>query len=85
MAEAESQAPASRSIMLAGRLGLSAFEREVLSSVAAIELDTVIASLCARAQDDPSRPWPTFALALTLFDAPAWDALSPSAPCVTGV
>ena len=46
----------------------------------AIELDTGIASLCARAQGDPNRPYPTFALALTLFDEPAWDALSPEHP-----
>jgi hypothetical protein len=67
-------------IMLAHRLGLSPFEREVLLLCAAMELDTAIASLCARAQADPSRPYPTFALALTLLDAPAWDALSPERP-----
>jgi hypothetical protein len=67
-------------IGLARRLGLSNFEREVLLLCAAMELDTSIASLCARAQGDPSRNYPTFALALTLFDAPAWDALSPERP-----
>ncbi len=81
MAAAESQASAPPAlVMLAKRLGLSSFERDVLLLCAATELDTGIASLCARAQGDPSRAYPTFALALTLFDAPAWDALSPERP-----
>jgi hypothetical protein len=67
-------------ILLAQRLGLSRFERDILLLCAALELDTRIASLCARAQDDPGRPYPTFALALALFDEPAWDALSPERP-----
>jgi ATPase family associated with various cellular activities (AAA) len=78
MADAELQAsdpPAL--IMLARRLGLSQFERQVLLLCAAMELDTRIASLCARAQADTARPYPTFALALALFDAPVWEALSP--------
>ena len=45
-----------------------------------MELDTRIPALCARAQDDPQRPYPTFALALALFDDPAWDVLSPERP-----
>jgi hypothetical protein len=67
-------------IALARRLGLTPFEREVLLLCCAMELDAVIASLCARAQADAARPYPTFALAITLFDAPAWDALSPERP-----
>ncbi|MGH9956863.1 MAG: ATP-binding protein, partial [Pyrinomonadaceae bacterium] len=45
-----------------------------------MELDTRIAALCARAQDDPHRAFPTFALALMIFDEAAWDALSPEGP-----
>ena len=67
-------------VLLGQRLGLSHFEQETLLLCAAMELDTGIASLCARAQGDPNRPYPTFALALTLFDAPAWEALSPEHP-----
>lgn len=67
-------------ILLGQRLSLSHFEQETLLLCAAMELDTGIASLCARAQGDPNRPYPTFALALTLFDEPAWDALSPEHP-----
>jgi hypothetical protein len=80
LAAAESQTPVPALIVLARRLGLSSFERNVLLLCAAMELDTSIASLCARAQPDPLRPYPTFALALTLFDTPTWDALSPERP-----
>jgi len=67
-------------ILLARRLGLSGFERDVLLLAAAMELDTRIASLCARAQHDPQRPYPTFALALAMFDHPSWDVMSPGRP-----
>lgn len=66
--------------LLGQRLGLSQFEQHVLLLCAAMELDTGIPALCARAQGDPGRPYPTFALALTLFDEPAWDVLSPERP-----
>jgi hypothetical protein len=66
--------------VLSDRLGLSRFEQNVLFLCAAMELDTRIADLCARAQDDPQKNFPTFALALALFDEPAWDALSPERP-----
>ena len=62
------------------RLGLSTFEERLLLLCAAMELDTGIASLCARAQDIPERSYPTFALALTLFEEPRWDVLSPERP-----
>ncbi|MGE5335050.1 MAG: ATP-binding protein, partial [Nitrososphaerota archaeon] len=42
--------------------GLSPFERDVLLLCAGIELDGGFAALCASAQGDPSRPWPTFGL-----------------------
>jgi ATP-dependent 26S proteasome regulatory subunit len=66
--------------LLSDRLSLSPFERNVLFLCAAMELDTRIAGLCARAQNDASKPFPTFALALALFDEPSWDALSPERP-----
>jgi hypothetical protein len=81
LAAAESQSnPAPFLMRLSQIFGLSRFEREVLLLCTAIELDTGIASLCGRVQGDPSRPFPTFALALSLFDEPAWDALSPEHP-----
>jgi hypothetical protein len=67
-------------VLLARRLGLSTFERNVLLLAVAVELDTRIAELCARAQHDPGMPFPTFALALTLFDGPSWDVMSPERP-----
>ena len=66
--------------VLSQRLGLSRFERNVLLLCAAMELDTRIAGLCAHAHDDPLKPFPTFALALALFDEPSWDVLSPERP-----
>jgi ATP-dependent 26S proteasome regulatory subunit len=77
-AEGVSPSPAMR--MLAERLGLSRFEQEILLLCAAMEFDTRIPSLCARAQGDHTRPYPTFALAMALFDSPTWDALTPSRP-----
>ena len=66
--------------MLSERLGLSAFEQRVLMLCVAMELDTRIAGLCARAHDDPNKLFPTFALALALFDEPSWNVLSPEGP-----
>lgn len=67
-------------IILSQRLGLSKFERTLLLLCAAMELDTRIASLCARVADDPYRPYPTFALAFACFPEAVWDALSPERP-----
>ncbi|MFQ5927042.1 MAG: ATP-binding protein [Terriglobia bacterium] len=80
VANAEVREPPPALIILSQRFGLSRFEQEILLLCAAMEFDTRIASLCARAQDDPSRPYPTFALAMALFDDPAWDVLSPERP-----
>jgi hypothetical protein len=77
-AEAPERPPAL--VLLAQRLGLSEFERQVLLLCAAMELDTRVPGLCARAQQDAARPFPTFALAMALFDEPTWDALSPERP-----
>ncbi len=67
-------------VTLCHRLGLSRFEQDVLLLCVATELDTRIPGLCARAQDDSHKPFPTFALAFTLFDDPTWEALSPHRP-----
>ncbi len=45
-----------------------------------MELDTRIPALCARAHDDVSKPYPTFALAMSMFDNPSWDVMSPQRP-----
>src|SRR5260370_20225885 len=66
-------------LILAERFGLSRFERDVLLLCAAMELDTSITSLCSLAQGN-NRPYPTFGLALALFEEPVWEALSPERP-----
>src|SRR5882724_3110681 len=80
MAKAEAVDPPPPLIILARRFGLSKFEQQILLLCAAMELDTRTAYLCAHAQDDSGRPYPTFALALSVLDEPAWDALSPERP-----
>ncbi|MGX2041064.1 ATP-binding protein [Methylocaldum sp. MU1018] len=80
MTTAEAVDPPPALPWLGRRFGLSRFEQEILLLCSAIELDTTVAGLCARAQDNPSRPYPTFALAMALFDDPAWDALSAERP-----
>jgi ATP-dependent 26S proteasome regulatory subunit len=67
-------------VTLRDRLELRPFELNILLLCAAMELDTSIAGLCARVQREPERAFPTFALALSLFDEPAWEALSPERP-----
>ncbi|MBD2357563.1 ATP-binding protein [Tolypothrix sp. FACHB-123] len=80
MTEAENIQTPPALVLLAQRFGLSQFEQNLLLLCAAIELDTRIAKLCAAAQDDRNRPYPTFALAFACLDEPAWDVLSPERP-----
>jgi hypothetical protein len=67
-------------IELAERLGLTRFEAQMLLLAAAPELDTRFSALCAAAQRDPARPWPTPALALAALPEPGWEALLPARP-----
>jgi hypothetical protein len=60
--------------------GLSPFERDLLILAAGIELDSDVAPLCAAAQGDPTRRYPTFSLALSVLSDPHWSALAPDAP-----
>src|ERR1700730_12389988 len=66
--------------LLSQRFGLTAFEQDILLLCAAMELDTGIGALCAYAQDDAAKTYPTFALAFTIFDDPSWDAMCPERP-----
>ncbi|MCB0231259.1 MAG: ATP-binding protein, partial [Anaerolineae bacterium] len=79
-AEAAQMQPPPALLMLSYQLGLSEFERDALLLCVALELDTRIAALCGCLQGDALRAYPTFSLALRLFDDPAWDALSPQRP-----
>ncbi len=77
MKTAEEMDPPPALIMLGKRFCLSRFELEILLLCVAVELDTLVSTLCAHAQNEPTKPNPTFSLAFTLFDDPAWDVLSP--------
>jgi SpoVK/Ycf46/Vps4 family AAA+-type ATPase len=66
--------------MLSRRLGMTRFEEQLLLLCCAIELDPGISALCARAQDDATRVYPTFALGFSVFENPEWEALSPERP-----
>jgi len=79
LAAASEADPAPALLLLCRRLGLSDFERDVLLLCASMELDPRAGMLCASAQDEP-RIYPTFALAMSLFDKAAWEALSPERP-----
>jgi len=59
---------------------LSPFARALLALTAGIELDARFAPLCAQAQGDPQRAYPTFGLALAALPGAAWAELSPEAP-----
>ena len=65
---------------LARQLGLSPFEQDLLLLATSVEIDTGMPSLMAQAQGDPAKRYPTFALGMSLFAEPAWDALSPQRP-----
>ncbi len=67
-------------LLLAERLGLSVFERDTLLLCAAAELDPATELLFATAQGGAGRAFPSFSLALRVFDDPTWDALSPHRP-----
>lgn len=65
---------------LCATFNLSGFERDVLLLCAAMDLDSSFPALCATAQGDPKRAYPTFSLALEALPETEWDALIPSAP-----
>jgi hypothetical protein len=80
MSEAAEIDPPPALIELSSLLDLTEFEQSLLLLCAAMELDTEIASLCAKAQGNDHRPYPTYALAFGLFEHPIWDAVSPERP-----
>lgn len=67
-------------VVLQGRFHLSEFEVHVLLLCIAMELDTRMTTWCAQAQGHPNLSYPTFALAMKVFEKPAWEALSPERP-----
>jgi hypothetical protein len=65
---------------LCAAFGLSAFERATLLLAAGVELDAQFAGVCATANDDPARAFPTFSLALAALPEPHWSAITPARP-----
>jgi len=65
---------------LCAMFGLSPFERDVLLLCAGMELDATFPVLCASAQGDPQRAYPTFSLAQAALPAPHWSAITPAGP-----
>jgi len=81
VAAASKQLPAPAALdQLCAAFRLSPFERDVLLLCAGVELDSSFANLCAAAQGDPHRPYPTFSLALSALTDAHWSAITPAAP-----
>jgi hypothetical protein len=72
--------PASALDRLSTAFGLSKFERNVVLLCAGVELDSAFGGLCAAAQGDSTRHYPTFSLALAAVPEAHWSALAPNAP-----
>lgn len=66
--------------ILTQTFGLTHFERDLLMLCVAMELDSATAALCAKAQNNSSKSYPSFALAANIFDEHRWDALSADRP-----
>jgi len=73
-------APPSALDQLCTQFKLSPFERDILLLCVGMELDTSFPLLCAEAQGDMQRPYPTFALALATFATKHWSAIAPHQP-----
>ena len=65
---------------IAEGFGLSGFERDTLLLCAGVELDSAIASACARAHGDTACRYATFSLAMATLPDPHWSAITPAAP-----
>lgn len=64
---------------LSRHLGLSAFERDLLTLCAALELDGTVSNLVGQLTD-PQKPQVNFSLALSVLPEAHWSAFSPAAP-----
>jgi hypothetical protein len=60
--------------------GLSAFETDLVTLCAGVEMDSALAALCARAQGDAGPLHPTLSLALAALPGAHWSALNPAGP-----
>jgi len=79
--EAAGAMPASPALdTLSETFRLTPFERDLLLLCAGMELDSTLGMLCAAAQGEPRRAYPTFDLALAALPDAHWSALTPAAP-----
>jgi hypothetical protein len=78
LADAQRSSPPPALVLLADAFELSSFERDVVLLCAAMTLDTRTGALCARAHQDAHLRYPTFALAMSVFDEPDWAAIAPT-------
>ncbi|MBW4473709.1 MAG: ATP-binding protein [Stenomitos rutilans HA7619-LM2] len=76
----DASAPTSALTQLCTKFQLSAFERDILLLCIGMEIDPAFARLCAKANGNPDRPFPTLSLALSIFPAARWSVLSPQNP-----
>ena len=74
------QSPAATLDYLCRRFELSPFERDLLLLSAGVELESGFGPMCAAAQGDPRKDYPTFSLALAALPDAHWSALAPQAP-----
>ncbi|MBC8730277.1 ATP-binding protein [Paraburkholderia sp. UCT2] len=65
---------------LTARLGLSAFERDLLVLCAGVELDSAFMPALAAVFDEPGRAQPTFSLALAILPGSHWSACTRDRP-----
>ena len=67
-------------VQLCKFFNLSEFERDILLLCAGIEIYPGFAALCATAQGNPNKDYPTFNLALTAIPKMHWSAITPDGP-----
>ncbi|HEY0760124.1 MAG TPA: AAA family ATPase [Acidisarcina sp.] len=60
--------------------GLTLFERDLLLLCAGTEMDSLLASECARVQGQSGPPSVTFGLGMAVLSEPHWSALTPARP-----
>jgi ATPase family associated with various cellular activities (AAA) len=66
--------------LVCSSFGLSGFERATLVLCAGVELNAEMCGLCAAAQGNSARSYPTFSLAMAALPDPHWSAVTPAAP-----
>ncbi len=66
--------------VLCDLFGLSHFERNIILLCLGIEIDAAMGNLCAKWHNNNAYNYPSFQLALELFENASWDSLLPQSP-----